>query len=336
MRLGILGGLALGLLLSGSALANTINFGGMTNNSSCSVAGDGGDRSCTNTGSVNNGANDNTASLNIRGQASADHGITTNPTAIADMTISYDIPYTVTRSFQIPQATFPLQPLIAQVPTQQILFDMTWLGDVAKDNSQATGGLGQATAFTASIQSLGGRFTTTTYLGGAVTGGGGVTSVDVNRTTVDPTYATTPNLSGPSAGEIAFVFQIPTDYRMWTDNVVPQAFIYAQGPYTVNQSFTDTLRVTFRLRAESRPSGSISVTGGEAIACFGQTSPLGGFVLDNNAAVNCGSGMTVNASTTVTGFSAIQVAIPEPATLGLLGGALAGVVWAGTRKRNQD
>jgi hypothetical protein len=38
----------------------------------------------------------------------------------------------------------------------------------------------------------------------------------------------------------------------------------------------------------------------------------------------------------VTGFSAIQVAIPEPATLGLLGGALAGVVWAGTRKRNQD
>ena len=75
---------------------------------------------------------------------------------------------------------------------------------------------------------------------------------------------------------------------------------------------------------------------GEAIACFGQTSPLGGFVLDNNAAVNCGSGMTVNASSTVTGFSAIQVAIPEPATLGLLGGALAGLVWAGTRKRKQD
>ena len=91
--------IALGLLLlATTAEANTINFGTPVFTGSCSLAGSTGDRSCTNGASVTNGANDATASAAIVAQASADHGITTNATAIADMTISYVIPYTVTRT----------------------------------------------------------------------------------------------------------------------------------------------------------------------------------------------------------------------------------------------
>src|SRR5690606_40789122 len=94
--------LGLGLLLvfawTSSARANTISFGTPTNPSTCSTNGNSADRSCTSTASVTNGALDAFASANVRGQASADHGITTNDTAIADITVRYQIPYTVTRT----------------------------------------------------------------------------------------------------------------------------------------------------------------------------------------------------------------------------------------------
>jgi hypothetical protein len=295
----------------------------------CSQAGNSADRSCTHTGSVTNGANDNVASANVRAQASADHGITTNPTASADITVTYDFPYTVTRTFSVSDT--PPWPAVAAVPIQSLSFDITFSGSAAKDNSQIGGGLGQATVFTGSLQSLTGKFTTTNYTGAAQTGGGGLAATNFTRTTPDPSYATTPNFSGAAVGEISFVFQVPTDYRMWTDDVGPLALDYANGPQVVTQSFTDTLRVTFRLRAESRPSGSISTTGGEALACAGQTSPLGAFDLDNQAAVNCGSGFTINALSTVTGTENVEIA-PEPAALGLLGLAMLGLAWVGYRK----
>jgi hypothetical protein len=311
--------------------ANTINFGSINSAAtSCSLAGNSADRSCTHTGSVTNGANDNTASANVRGQASADHGLTTNATAIADMTVTYDIPYTVTRTISVNDV--PPGPALASVPIQTISLDITFSGSAAKDNSQLGGGLGQATVFTASVQSLTSKFTTTNYTGAAQTGGGGLAATNFTRTSPDPSYATSANFSGPALGEISFLFEIPTDYRMWTDELTPQALDYVNGPHNVTQSFTDTLRVSFRLRAESRPSGSVSTTGGEALACAGQTSPLGGFDLDNNAAVNCGSGMTLNALTSVTGTQNVQIA-PEPATLGLMGLAMLGLAWVGYRSR---
>jgi hypothetical protein len=320
----------LALAVPASVQANTINFGAINSaGTSCTLAGNSADRSCTHTGSVTNGANDNVASANVRGQASADHGITTNPTASADMTVTYDIPYTVTRTLSV--SDVPPWPALAAVPIQSISLDITFSGSAAKDNSQAFGGLGQATVFTGSLQSLTGKFTSTNYTGAAQTGGGGLAATNFTRTTPDVSYGTSANFSGPAVGEISFVFQVPTDYRMWTDDVAPLALDYVNGPQVVTQSFTDTLRVTFRLRAESRPSGSVSVTGGEALACAGQTSPLGGFVLDNNAAVNCGTGFTINATTTVTGTQNVQIA-PEPGALGLFGLAMLGLAWVGYRE----
>jgi len=323
--------LALGaLLLGGTAQANTISFGAMNSGgTSCSQSGNSGDRSCSHTGSVNNGALDNVASANVRGQASADHGITTNPTAIADITIVYDIPYTVTRTVSWSGGGPGVINL--SVPTQQITFNVNWSGEVAKDNSQVGGGLGQARAFDASFQSLGGLFSTTNYAGASQTGGGGLARTTVNRTTPDPSFNAGVNFSGAAVGEISFAFEIPTDYRAWTDLLPPTAFDYTV-PGSVTQTFTDTLRVSFRLRAESRPSGSISTTGGEAIACFGQTSSLGSFALDNGG--NCGSGFDINATTTVTGTALLAnlLAVPEPSTLVLLGAALAGLATFGRRR----
>ena len=88
--------------------------------------------------------------------------------------------------------------------------------------------------------------------------------------------------------------------------------------------------MTFRLRAESRPSGSVSTTGGEALACAGQVSPLGGFDLDN--AANCGSGFTIAASVSQTGTT--SALIPEPATLVLVGSGIAGLVAFGAHRKS--
>jgi hypothetical protein len=316
--------------LPASVQANTFNFGAINSAAtSCSLSGNSADRSCTHTGSVTNGANDNVASANVRGQASADHGLTTNATAIADMTVTYDIPYTVTRTVTVTDAPMGPGDVLLQFPIQTISLDITFSGSADKDNSQVGGGLGQATVFTASLQSLTGKFTTTNYPGASLTGGGGLARSPFNRTTPDPSYSTTVNFSGGAAGEISFVFQIPTDYRAWSDAVAPGALDYSNGPHQVTQSFSDTLRVTFRLRAESRPSGSVSTTGGEALACAGQTSPLGGFDLDD--AANCGSGFTINANSTVTGTT--NVILPEPATAALLGLAALGLGWVSLRRR---
>jgi hypothetical protein len=337
MRLGILAAGALSLAISTPAGANTLNFGSITSSATaCTTAGNSGDRSCTHTGSVTNGVNDATASANVRGQSSADHGITTNPTAIADMSVQYDIPYTITRT-----VTNPANSGWLEFPLQTITFNMTVSGQVGKDNSQIGGGLGlvagalgadpdQATAYTISAASLGGRFTTASYAGAALTGGGGLVRTTLSYTSPDPSWAAGVNASGASAGEISFVIQVPTDYREWTDLSAPLAEDYTLS-HSYTQSLTDTLRVTFRLRAESRPSGSISTTGGEAMACMGQTSPLGSFSL--NTGSSCGSGVDIVGTVSQTGTSTlVNVAIPEPSTLLLIGAGIAGLAYVGRTK----
>lgn len=331
MRCRYLGLGLLSLAVASPAVANTIVFGTPTFIGSTSLAGNAADRSATHTAS---GAG--TGTVNFRGQASADHGITTNPTAIADITVTYDVPYTVTRTITTQGCTSmggpPCGPAEITIPIQTITLNMTYSGAVDTDSSQSFGGLANAVAFTATVQSLGipgaGIVWGSGNYAGASQNAGNANpaAITFNRTTPDFSYGTSVNFTGPGAGEISFAFQIPTDYQDWEDFIAPQAAIYNNDPFFV-QSFTDTIRVSFRLRAESRPSGSVSATGGEAIACAGQSSPLGGF----SANPNCGSGFTIAAGVSQTG--SVTQPVPEPSTLVMIGGALAGLAYFGRRIR---
>ena len=161
---------------------------------------------------------------------------------------------------------------------------------------------------------------------------GGLARSPFNNTVPDITGTAGRTFDG-TAGEISFVAQIPTNYRDWTDIFAPNlypTYNWNSTAYAGTHSFTDTLTVSFRLRAESRASGSVSTTGGEALACAGQTSPLGGFVLDNAAA--CDGGLTIAATVTQTGTTSALV--PEPGTLMLIGSGLAGLVAFGARRRS--
>lgn len=327
MRLGILTAGALSLMLAAPAMANTIVLGAPVDNSVLSQNdGVAADKSNTRTASVNNGPLDGTASFQVRAQVSADEGLATNADVAVDLTVTYDIPYTITRTISSTGNVGE-----ASVPLQTITFTITTRGDVAKDNSQATGGLGNALSFNGTMSSLGGRFTTQTInMAASQLGGGGVASTDINTSDVG-SWITTANSSGAAAGEISFLAQVPADYRMWSDMTPPAAINY-NAPWSVTQSLTDTLRISFRLRVESRASGSVSTTGGEAISCFGQTSTMGSFALDNNAAVNCQDGVQGTATVAQSGTTLVQVSVPEPSTMLLLGAGVAGLAYFGRRK----
>jgi len=320
------------LLGSAPAQAFTVSFGAPTNLSSCSQSGNSADRSCTNAIAVNNGSLDATASLSVVGQASADHGLTTNATAIADITITYDIPYTITRTVEVTSSGVSGANLA--IPILGLTFNATYQGSTGHDNSQTTGGLANAVAYTATLSDSGGNnlvFGATNYAGSSNGGGGGPSFAPFTVTSPDPTATLTANYQG-SVGEITAYAQVPTNFRLWSDSVPVYANggAFPLGTY-VTQTYSDVIRVSFRLRAESRPEGSVSTTGGEALACAGQTSPLGGFDLDNGGG-NCGSGFTLTASLLQTGTYNFMV--PEPATAALLGASVFGLVWMVRRSRN--
>jgi hypothetical protein len=133
------------------------------------------------------------------------------------------------------------------------------------------------------------------------------------------------NFPEAAIGEIDDLSDIPDDFRMWEDRLPPFASDYTTGQ--VEQTLVDTLAVSFRLRAESRPLGSISV-GGAAIACAGENSGLSGFPLP---AASCGEGLVVTVRATEIGTEEVSLT-PEPGAVAT-GSAVAALVALGLWRR---
>lgn len=303
------------------AQANTFAFGATSLFSSVTneSVGGGADQSTT------QGHSATATTANFRAQASAD---TATSDARRDQTYTWRVPYTITRTVELDACCGNGDNgngADLLVPIQNVSFSITFSGAVAVDEF---GGFEGAQIFDGiSVSSLGGLFSSVSFTGAERNNLNGTTTV--NRGPTGRNYGTTVNFSGPSAGEISVAAQIPTNYRVWEDFVAPYAVDYANDGQTWVQSFTDTLQVSFRVRAVSRTSGSISTSAGEAIACAGLQSPLGAFALTPN----CGTGLTVTGGISQTGTTVVPV--PEPTTLVLLGGALAGLVAFGSRARKR-
>lgn len=242
------------------------------------------------------------STANLRAQASAD--ILGLESAVADVSYVWDVPYTITRNVEI-SACCPGAAVVT-VPVQVVYFTLAFSGAAAIDEF---GGHEEAQIFDGiSVSSLGGLFSDVSFLGGSRSNSDGSTAIFGSDVAY---YATTTDFSGAGAGEISAT--IPTDYRSWQDLEAPHAVDYGVAQ-TLTQSFMDTLRVSFRLRAESRPSGSVSTTAGEAMACAGLQSTLDSF----DTQPNCGSGLTLQGAVGDFDFETFTVTVPEPGTLALV------------------
>ena len=265
------------------------------------------------------------SSVNFRGQASAD--VAAFSGAGCDRVFTWTVPYTITRTVGLQPKQPPPPPAMdamAIVPIQRVSFDISFSGGAGISEF---GGFEGAQVFSATVSSLGGHFGAAVLGGAARDNSDGTTTFNNNASR---SWDTTTNESGPDVAEISFAFEIPTDYRLWDDFVAPFALDYSDGSQTFVQSFSDTLQVSFRVRAWSRTSGSISTTAGEALACAGLQSNLGAFSFSGN----CGSGLTIDGGISQIGTQ--LVAVPEPTTLVLLGTAIAGLGVFGSRLRRRD
>lgn len=135
----------------------------------------------------------------------------------------------------------------------------------------------------------------------------------------------------PDAAEIDSPGQIPTGFALWQDFEPPFALDYRQ-PAEFEQTFSDVLRVSFRLRAESRPSGSISTNGGEAMACVGRESDRSFFTLNDD--VECHKDVQIRVNANVVGVVTQDVSnVPEVAGSAAGVTALGTLLWSACRRR---
>ena len=316
LRLALALSLALLLIPWSTARASTFSFGPAVLRSDLSVNVSTGDPEDQNSTQY---ALSTAAIANFRAQASAD--ALTSP-AIADVQYVWDLPYTVTRNVSI-SACCP-GAAEATVPIQGVYLGITFSGAVGVDEF---GGDEAAEIFAGiSVVSLGARLSAVSLAGGARSNSDGVTPVTGSGVTG---FLTTVNFQdGLDAGEVSVL--LPSDYRAWQDQLPPAAIDYSL-PQTLVQSFTDTLRVSFRVRAVSRPSGSVSTTAGESIACAGLQSGLDDFDL----VPNCGSGLTLSGAVGEFGAETLLVSVPEPGTLALCATALGAIGFWRRRARER-
>lgn len=312
----------IGMMICAASAAhgNTITFGTPVYTGSCTTSGVSVDNSCTHSATLNNGSLDHLAQANIRAQASAETRLAGDPTSEADITVSYTIPYTLTRELtwvDIPD--FKGGGWEVVVPLQQLRFSFFYGGAAAYDASG--GGSGSADAFEASllgVSGLGGISVLSSKSASVAGSSGSAIQPFSGPSTVS---VSNESVLGKSVGEISIKTEIPTNYRSWEDLVAPFVNPDIGAPLTITQSLTGSITASFQLRAQSKPKGGGSPTpGAEAIACAGLTSTLRSFALDDG--LDCGTGLIVNARVDQSGSTSFLVA-PEPtASLLLLTGLL--------------
>lgn len=135
----------------------------------------------------------------------------------------------------------------------------------------------------------------------------------------------------PASAEIDTPGQIPSDFNLWADFEPPYALDYSQ-PAEFEQSISDVLRVSFRLRAESRASGSISTNGGEAIACSGRESDRSFFTLNDE--IECGKDVQVRVTARVLGMASQDVSNAPEVAGPIAGAAVLGALgWVARRRQ---
>jgi len=248
-----------------------------------------GEQSCGFTSTPGSGADEATA--RVTGEASARHAASGNAASI-ELIASETFPLSITRTISFADG-------VAFVPILDITIDVLYDGVVAASLYGAD--LFGAIAGDAQLDSE--LFGLTNPLPGVALVNDG-TEVPFSSSDFLSDVAAA-NFSGPSAGEIDDLAEIPEDFRMWEDRLPPFASDFASG--SLEQTIVDSLTVSFRLRAESRPLGSVS-TGGEAIACAGQLSDLIDFTVP---VAGCGEGVVVQVRAVEIGTQQVQLT-PEP------------------------
>ncbi|MGB5260836.1 MAG: hypothetical protein WBO34_09980, partial [Gammaproteobacteria bacterium] len=207
-----------------SANAASIVFGAATDLGSCSETG----RSdCSKNLSrnipINTSVFSSPTGIIVRGQASANSGLT--GAATADLRVTYDIPYSITRNVSVTPGPGGA---LASFENFELAFSAIYLSYLtAKDDFGQIGGAQSARAYNASITSAGGFFGPLSLVGHSLSGDNANT---ISQRSGDfTTFTPGLNASDPRQSEAGTDAQgIPTDFRAWDDFLGPQAQDYSQ------------------------------------------------------------------------------------------------------------
>jgi hypothetical protein len=306
----------------------------------CTKVGPAADRDCSRSIAIDNGPSDRSAKFSVRAQASADTGSSSGSLiASASIDVNYQVPFTVTRQVDIVAVGGQY---LAVAP--ELSLDLSYLyGAVAATKNEA--GTGKERA---DVGELTVTLTDATPWTVGARGQSGGSGINRNVAKGDTTRSITLS-TGASVGEVGSIADIPLSFNSWNDESPP--FV----DYAVNNSFEQIyagivgVQVTLVARSEADPSciGFLCElgNGGEAIACFGVGSGLGGFDLD---VAGCPVGFSLDLdpvedggldisgslAQTATAITRIGPVVPVPAAVWLFGSGLIGLLGVARRKKS--
>jgi hypothetical protein len=330
-------GLAYSAMLSAETVPlpiYSIEFGSPTNLApACTKVGRAADRDCSRSIDINNGPSDRSAKFSVSAQASADTGASSGSLiASASIDVNYQVPFTVTRQVDIVAVGGQY---LAVAP--ELSLDLSYLyGAVAATKNEA--GTGKERA---DVGELTVTLTDATPWTVGARGQSGGSGINRNVAKGDTTRSITLS-TGASGGEVGSIADIPLSFNSWNDEFPP--FV----DYAVNNSFEQFYKgivgVQVTLSARSEAEGILG-NGGEAIACFGVGSGLGGFDLD---VAGCPVGFSLDLdpvedggldisgslAQTATAITRIGPVVPVPAAVWLFGSGLIGLLGVARRKKS--